>query len=395
MGDVDSSACLTGSNVMNTLGISYSALDSERFGFRVYRGNYDNFETKVIAHDIFNSACDIAIIRVPSAFSAKISSLARWALPVTHADTLVHYSCDLRKYNPVPFTNSDLEFTAARPGDVNDLHKIVRTVFSNYRSHYHANPFFPEDKILAGYQQWAEQFIYANGCVWLVRRAGQLIGFAANSSDNDARIATGVLYGVEPAASGGGIYTDMIRYTQSEAKRAGMRTMEVSTQLTNHAVQKIWVREGFAIQKTEDTYHVNALLTGGETLVERPICFKAEAVARFAEVTGDTNPIHLSADAAQVMGFSDRVVHGVMATAEFSRILGTEIPGAGTLLGNLHLAFIRPLFINTNYTLRIKIPIDLNSAGPNRVVMTISGDSQVPNLYAQGDIFLNRRFKQS
>lgn len=60
-------------------------------------------------------------------------------------------------------------------------------------------------------------------------------------------------------------------------------------------------------------------------------------VEEFARVCGDTNPIHLRAEfAAETLGSpvlaGATVVHGALLNALVSRVVGTELPGAGTLV---------------------------------------------------------------
>ena len=52
--------------------------------------------------------------------------------------------------------------------------------------------------------------------------------------------------------------------------------------------------------------------------------------AGFAELSGDSNPIHLDADAARAFGHPQPVAHGAFLLAVVSRLIGTELPGRGT-----------------------------------------------------------------
>jgi acyl dehydratase len=60
--------------------------------------------------------------------------------------------------------------------------------------------------------------------------------------------------------------------------------------------------------------------------------FTTDDVAAFARLSDDVNPIHLDADAARAAGFDREVVHGVLVTSLISRLLGTQLPGPGTIL---------------------------------------------------------------
>lgn len=376
---------------MSAIGLlKFSELDSARFDMRIVRGQIDNVAPRALAMEIMASNCDVAIVRIPSQYSPLVSTLQQWALPVLHADTLVYYKCDLDHYQVPPLRNADIMFTQAGDADLADLREMVDLTFRGYVSHYHANPLFPQDKILAGYQQWAEGYATGPECtLWIARRSGRLAAFAACKNDDANSESEGILYGVNPQDAGGGLYGDLIRHTQSDAKKRGMRIMKVSTQVGNFAVQKVWSREGFHLFEALDTFHVNAMLTAGETAVERVVSFDETMVRKFSELSGDANEIHLDDGAARTAGFPSRIAHGVLAASEFSKILGTEIPGKGTIFGNVNLAFLRPLIVGEQYRLQMRIPGGVRP-GHMQAIMTIREQDNQLCVLARSDIFLKR-----
>lgn len=368
--------------------LSYSPLDSARFGLDVVRGKQESVDNKAIAKAIFASECDLAIVRVPSA-AAGIHGISRWALPHIHADTLVYYKCDLRTYAPAPLRNPGLSFRKAGPGDLDALRALIAETFRNYRSHYHANPLLEQEKILAGYQEWAEGHALATDrTLWIAERDGRLAAFAACSETADGLTGEGVLYGVSPQESGGGIYGDLIRHTQADFASRGFSTMLVSTQVNNFAVQKVWAREGFYLFEAWDTYHINALLSARNTVYETSLRFTKDQVAAFAAASGDVNPIHLDDEAARAAGFSGRISHGVLAAAELSRILGTEVPGPGTIFGRLDMTFLRPVLAGEPYHLALKIPGGVKPAGHMHAVFEVRDPQAHLCVYAHTDIIL-------
>ena len=72
--------------------------------------------------------------------------------------------------------------------------------------------------------------------------------------------------------------------------------------------------------------------------------FTSAQVAEFARLSGDTNPIHLDPAVALVAGFDREVVHGVLVIGLISRLLGTQLPGPGTILLEQHLRYRRPVY---------------------------------------------------
>ena len=54
-------------------------------------------------------------------------------------------------------------------------------------------------------------------------------------------------------------------------------------------------------------------------------------VVTFAQVSGDTNPLHLDKEYASKSLFKERVAHGMLTAGLISAVIGTELPGVGTI----------------------------------------------------------------
>jgi len=77
--------------------------------------------------------------------------------------------------------------------------------------------------------------------------------------------------------------------------------------------------------------------------------FTQKDVENFAEVTGDKNPIHLdNAYAAQTV-FKKPIMHGFLGASIFSKVFGTLFPGEGTIYLKQSMAFVKPMYVDTNY----------------------------------------------
>lgn len=77
--------------------------------------------------------------------------------------------------------------------------------------------------------------------------------------------------------------------------------------------------------------------------------FTQEEVNRFAEVTGDKNPVHTDADYAAKTMFKRPIMHGMLGAALFSKVFGTLFPGEGTIYLKQSLNFLKPMYPDTEY----------------------------------------------
>ena len=81
----------------------------------------------------------------------------------------------------------------------------------------------------------------------------------------------------------------------------------------------------------------------------------SDDVKRFADVVGDSNPIHLDADFAEVSFFKKRIVHGAFLAGLISRILGMDFPGRGTVYISQNSTFKRPVYVDTTVKVEVKV----------------------------------------
>lgn len=94
--------------------------------------------------------------------------------------------------------------------------------------------------------------------------------------------------------------------------------------------------------------------------------FSMEDVERFAAVSGDSNPAHLDEAYAQDSIFGGRVVHGMLAASLFSALLGTRLPGLGTIYTGQTLKFTQPVYPGERITATITLKEIIQ--GKNRAV---------------------------
>ena len=88
---------------------------------------------------------------------------------------------------------------------------------------------------------------------------------------------------------------------------------------------------------------------------DKKVIITSDMIERFAEATGDHNPIHLDEEFAKGTKFKTRVAHGMLQAGILSGILGTEFPGVGTVYLSQSLKFMKPVFIGDKVTFHLKV----------------------------------------
>lgn len=70
---------------------------------------------------------------------------------------------------------------------------------------------------------------------------------------------------------------------------------------------------------------------------------------------GDTNPLHLDDEFARKMGFKGRIAHGIISINLISTVLGTMLPGNGTILLSQNMNFRAPVYSNDTITATVEV----------------------------------------
>lgn len=91
-------------------------------------------------------------------------------------------------------------------------------------------------------------------------------------------------------------------------------------------------------------------ITIGQTARQTRTLSKQD-IAAFAAISGDVNPAHIDAEYADHTLFHGVIAHGMWGAALISKLLGTSLPGPGTIYLEQTLRFLKPVRIGD--TLRI------------------------------------------
>ncbi|MEK7661130.1 MAG: MaoC family dehydratase [Pseudomonadota bacterium] len=78
-------------------------------------------------------------------------------------------------------------------------------------------------------------------------------------------------------------------------------------------------------------------------------------VMKFAEVSGDNNPLHTDEAFAKTTIFGERIAHGALTASFISAALGNNLPGPGCIFVSLNLRFLRPVKIGAKVLTKISI----------------------------------------
>ena len=75
-----------------------------------------------------------------------------------------------------------------------------------------------------------------------------------------------------------------------------------------------------------------------------------EVIRKFAEVSGDDNPIHLDEEFAKTTRFGRRIAHGMLSGAFISAVLGYEFEERKVVYLSQTMRFTAPVFIGDTVT---------------------------------------------
>ena len=75
----------------------------------------------------------------------------------------------------------------------------------------------------------------------------------------------------------------------------------------------------------------------------------------YAGITGDLNPAHLNEEYAKNTFFKTRIAHGILTAGFISTILGTKLPGPGTIYMRQELSFTAPVRIGDTVTAIVEV----------------------------------------
>ena len=101
------------------------------------------------------------------------------------------------------------------------------------------------------------------------------------------------------------------------------------------------------------SYSVDQLQAGQTASFSKTIT--EHDVYTYAGVSGDFNPAHVNEVEAQKGMFGKRIAHGMLSAGFISTVLGTQLPGPGTIYMGQELRFTKPVFFGDTITATVTV----------------------------------------
>lgn len=86
-------------------------------------------------------------------------------------------------------------------------------------------------------------------------------------------------------------------------------------------------------------------------------------VRQFAELVGDSNPLHVDDAFAGSTRFGRRIAHGMWGVSLISAVLGTRLPGPGTIFLSHTIRFVAPVYPGDTITAQVRV-LDIREDKP-------------------------------
>jgi len=93
------------------------------------------------------------------------------------------------------------------------------------------------------------------------------------------------------------------------------------------------------IQKTFDELKIGMKDSISKTISQ-------DVIQGFANVSEDTNPLHFDQEFAKTTVFGKCIAHGMISAALISAVLGTKMPGIGSVYLKQELIFKAPVYVD-------------------------------------------------
>lgn len=87
----------------------------------------------------------------------------------------------------------------------------------------------------------------------------------------------------------------------------------------------------------------------------RSLTLTAEHVEKYAQISGDRNPLHFDEAFAARTKFGRLVVQGGLTTGLLHALVAMDLPGPGTVFLSQHWKFTAPVYVDDTITARAEV----------------------------------------
>jgi len=107
----------------------------------------------------------------------------------------------------------------------------------------------------------------------------------------------------------------------------------------------------------------------------------------YAGITGDLNPAHINEEYAGKTFFKTRIVHGMLLGGLISGVLGSRLPGPGTIYIRQDLQFLAPVRMGDTVTAAVEVA-EINTE-QKRVRLKTTCTNQEGSLVLEGEALVS------
>ena len=110
-----------------------------------------------------------------------------------------------------------------------------------------------------------------------------------------------------------------------------------------------------------------------------------EDIKKFADVSGDFNPVHLDQEFAKKTIFKGRIADGFLTASFISTVIANQLPGPGSIYLKQSLKFLAPVYINEKILIKVRIvevnieksKLKLSTKCFNNKTLVLTGEAEI------------------
>ena len=142
--------------------------------------------------------------------------------------------------------------------------------------------------------------------------------------------------------------THIVRGVSPSDMRVGMKVEAVFAKETTNTIRdidhfKVSKKASYKLGYTYDDLEIGMSDSFTKTISETDVYL-------FAGISGDFNPMHVNEEFAKLTPFGTRVAHGALPYCLIAPVLGTKLPGLGTVALEMKVRFRAPTYFGDTIT---------------------------------------------